>query len=143
MKGEAYFQNMIPSNLSKITIIALQGRGEILCRRVHSCFSRAGGSGVFFDVIERDLDGMEIAKLKCARHGTRRKEDFYKDFADLNEDVFQKLKDRYSGGECVLFSYSMGTIALAEVLKRILDTPGMKASSNFFWPPMNPARNLN
>lgn len=96
------------------------------------CFAYAGGSASFFDVIEKDLRGIDVIKLEYAGHGTRHREGFYKDFDELAEDVYQNLKNSYSGGRYALFGYSMGTIALAEVLKRLIGTPGMKCPSNVF-----------
>ena len=96
------------------------------------CFTYAGGNASFFDVIEKDLTGFELVKLEYAGHGTRHKEPCCQNFDELAEDVCRQLTRRYSGGDYALFGYSMGTITLVEVLKRILDNPGMKAPFHVF-----------
>lgn len=95
------------------------------------CFTHAGGTVSFFDVIEDDLDGIELVGIEYAGHGERHKEDFYKDFDELAEDIFHQLTKRYSGGEYGLFGYSMGSISLVEVLKRIL-VSDIKKPTNIF-----------
>lgn len=96
------------------------------------CFTYVGGNASFFDVIGKDLDGVDVVKLEYAGHGTRHKEPLYRDFDELADDVFRELKSRYAGGDYGLFGYSMGTIALAEVLKRILAVSNMKNPSGVF-----------
>lgn len=96
------------------------------------CFTYAGGNASFFDVIEKDMNGVDVVKVEYAGHGTRHKENLYRDFDELAEDVFKDLKDRYAGGEYALFGYSMGTIALVEVLKKIIATSNMKNPSRVF-----------
>lgn len=96
------------------------------------CFTYAGGNASFFDVIEKDLDGLDVVKLEYAGHGTRHKEELYRDFDELADDVFRELKSRYAGGDYGLFGYSMGSIALVEVLKRILIVSDMKKPSGVF-----------
>lgn len=96
------------------------------------CFTCAGGNASFFDEIGKDLDGIEIVKLEYAGHGTRHKEPSYRDFDELADDVFRELKSRYTGRDYALFGYSMGSIALAEVLKRILAVSDMKLPSGVF-----------
>ncbi len=88
------------------------------------CFPCAGGAATFFQGIEKDLPDAELVKMEYAGHGTRRKEPFYRDFGELAEDMVSRLRSAYTGGTYALFGYSMGSIALAEVLKRILADPG-------------------
>lgn len=96
------------------------------------CFTYAGGNAAFFDVIEKDLPELELVKLEYSGHGTRHKEPFYQDFDELTDDMFRLLRERYSGGKYSLFGYSMGTIALAEVLKRIIDDSMMRKPTHIF-----------
>lgn len=96
------------------------------------CFTYAGGNASFFDVIEKDMNGVDVVKVEYAGHGTRHKENLYRDFDELAEDVFKDLKDRYAGGEYALFGYSMGSIALVEVLKKIIATFNMENPSRVF-----------
>lgn len=83
------------------------------------CFTYAGGNKTFFNDIEKDLNGIDVVKLEYAGHGERRKEDFYKSFYSLADDMFQAVKDR-AVGSYALFGYSMGSIAAVEVLRRII-----------------------
>lgn len=96
------------------------------------CFPYAGGNASFFDLIEGDLTGFELVKLEYAGHGTRHGEPCYQDFDELAEDVCRHLKRQYSGGDYALFGYSMGTITLVEILKRILCDPKMEAPLHVF-----------
>ena len=83
------------------------------------CFTYAGGSAAFFDEIEKDLEGIELKKLEYAGHASRHKERFYQDFNELGDDLFQIIKGCLQGSYA-LFGYSMGSIALVEVLRRII-----------------------
>lgn len=96
------------------------------------CFAHVGGNASFFDEIEKDMGGIDVVKLEYSGHGSRHKEGLYGNFDELADDVFKNMKDRYSGGDYGLFGYSMGTIALAEVLKRILAVSDMKLPSRVF-----------
>ena len=84
------------------------------------CFTYAGGTAAFFDEIEKDLDGIELVKLEYAGHGGRHKEEFYNNFNELADDLFNLFRQSYKGGNYALFGYSMGSISLVEVLKRIM-----------------------
>ncbi len=84
------------------------------------CFTYAGGNASFFDDIEKDIPEAEFIKLEYAGHGIRHREGFYSDFYELGEDLFGELKKTQSG-EYALFGYSMGSISLVEILKRIID----------------------
>lgn len=83
------------------------------------CFTYAGGNVSFFDDIEKDIPEAEFIKLEYAGHGIRHREDFYSDFNELGEDLFGELKQRLHG-DYALFGYSMGSISLVEILKRII-----------------------
>ena len=87
------------------------------------CFTYAGGTASFFDIIEKELDGIEVVKLEYSGHGTRHREPLFYSFEDLSEDIYNRLKKQYKGGPYALFGYSMGTITLVEILKRILNDP--------------------
>ena len=95
------------------------------------CFPYAGGTASFFKVIEKDLESIEVVKIEYAGHGERFREEFYRDFDDLADDVFAFLRREYNGGEYYLFGYSMGSISLVEVLKRIIKS-NMKKPSGVF-----------
>ena len=83
------------------------------------CFTYAGGTKTFFNVIEADLEGIDVVPLEYAGHGERHREDFYSDFGALADDMLRQIGghlDREYG----LFGYSMGCITLVEVLRRII-----------------------
>lgn len=84
------------------------------------CFTFAGGTASFFDDVERDLPNIEVVKLEYAGHGNRHKEVLYRDYQELADDMFTCFRKFYNGREYSLFGYSMGTITLVEVLRRIL-----------------------
>lgn len=84
------------------------------------CFTYAGGSSAFFNVITDDLKDIDVIAFEYAGHGARYKEEFYSDFDELADDLFDRFKAAYRGEEYALFGYSMGSISLVEVLKRII-----------------------
>lgn len=84
------------------------------------CFSYAGSTASFFDEMEEDMPGLELVKLEYAGHGERRREPYYSDFDELSDDMLRQLEDRYSGGRYALLGYSMGTISLVEVLRKMI-----------------------
>lgn len=96
------------------------------------CFTHAGGSAAFFNEIKKDMTGIEVVKLEYAGHGTRHKESFYYDFAELVEDMYPKIKEQYKGGKYGLFGYSMGSITLVEILKKIIEDPEMRLPACVF-----------
>lgn len=83
------------------------------------CFTYAGGTREFFKVIEPDLSGIDVVSFDYAGHGERHKDGYYKDFDELANDMFAQMRDRVCG-DYALFGYSMGSITLVEVLKRII-----------------------
>lgn len=96
------------------------------------CFTYAGGTASFFDSIEKDLDGIEVVKFEYSGHGTRHREPLFYSFEDLSGDIYNRLKKQYKGGPYALFGYSMGTITLVEILKRILNDPGIGLPNRVF-----------
>lgn len=95
------------------------------------CFPYAGGTAAFFDIIENDLEDIELVGLEYSGHGARHREPFYRNFDELADDMFQQLLLRYSGGAYGLFGYSMGSISLVEVLRKITDS-NVKPPKNVF-----------
>ena len=84
------------------------------------CYTCAGGTGAFFDTIEKDLPEMQLVKPDYPGHGSRRKEPFCRNFTELADDLFARFRKEYAGGPYALFGYSMGSITAAEMLRRIL-----------------------
>lgn len=95
------------------------------------CFTYAGGTSSFFDIIEKDLNCAELVKFEYAGHGTRHSESLYSDFSELADDLFGEFNRLYRGGDYYLFGYSMGTISLVEVLRRII-VSGVKCPERVF-----------
>ena len=83
------------------------------------CFTYAGGNKHFYDVFDDDLSEFELVKMEYAGHGDRYKEEYYQSIDELADDMFQRLCDIIKG-DYALFGYSMGSVALVEVLKRII-----------------------
>lgn len=83
------------------------------------CFTCAGGSQNLFSDIEKELPSFDVIKLEYAGHGTRYSEKQYETFGEMTDDLFNRIKDRLSCNYS-LFGYSMGSITVIEVLKRII-----------------------
>ena len=86
------------------------------------CFPFAGGTADFFSQLDPWLSpSAGLVKLEYAGHGARRREPFYRDFQELADDLYAEVQRRRRPGEpCALFGYSMGSVAAAEVLVRML-----------------------
>lgn len=95
------------------------------------CFTYAGGTADFFNDIEKMLNEINVVKLEYAGHGKRHTEKFYESFDELADDIFELFKKMFVGGEYGLFGYSMGSITLVEVLKRIIKS-NMELPTNIF-----------
>lgn len=96
------------------------------------CFTYAGGSASFFEEIEKDLPDYELMKLDYPGHGSRHKENCVSSFSDIIDDAYPKLKNSYRGGVYALFGYSMGTITLVEILKRMMSDGTMRLPDRVF-----------
>ena len=96
------------------------------------CFSFAGGTASFFDELEKDLPELELIKVEYPGHGTRFREAFAADFEALADDAFRQVKKQYLKGTYGLLGYSMGSITLVEVLKRILANSTMQKPEHVF-----------
>ena len=96
------------------------------------CYTYAGGTAAFFDPIEKDLPGLSLVKPDYAGHGARRKEPFYGDYTELADDLFARFREAYDGGTYALFGYSMGSITVAEIMKRILAAPDLPRPARVF-----------
>ena len=96
------------------------------------CFTFAGGTKSFFDQIEGDLSGIELVKIEYPGHGIRYREPLANNIDDLVTDVMQNIREQYVGGKYGLFGYSMGSIVLVEVLKRIIADLDMPDPAHVF-----------
>lgn len=86
------------------------------------CFPCAGGTAEFFHQLDPWIGPpVELVKLEYAGHGARHREKPYEKFCQLADDLYGEVRRLYRPGEAyALFGYSMGSIAAAEVLVRIL-----------------------
>lgn len=86
------------------------------------CFPCAGGTAGFFNQLDPWIGPpVELMKLEYAGHGARHREPLYEDFAQLADDLYGAVRRLYRPGEAYgLFGYSMGSVAAAEVLTRVL-----------------------
>lgn len=96
------------------------------------CFTYAGGNASFFDSIASDLSEYEVIPFEYSGHGTRHREPLYSSFYELADDLYSLFRQKYKDGEYALFGYSMGTISLIEVLKRIIDEKYIRLPSHIF-----------
>ncbi len=87
------------------------------------CFTHAGGSASFFDLLKPHLEmSVGLTGMEYAGHGMRMKENLYQDFGELVDDLYPRIGEILSSGSepYALMGYSMGSISTVEVLKRIL-----------------------
>ncbi len=96
------------------------------------CYTYAGGNSSFFDGIENEISSCEVIKPDYSGHGTRYREPFYDDFKMLAEDMFSLFQKSYKGEEYALFGYSMGTIAVVELVNQIISAGDIDLPSNVF-----------
>ena len=85
------------------------------------CFSH--GAASFFDPLKPYLETpVELTGMEYAGHGMRMKENLYRDFGELADDLYPRIREMLGGGRepYALMGYSMGSISAVEVLKRIL-----------------------
>lgn len=94
-------------------------------RKILFCFTFAGGTAAFYDELERCLvPDICLVKLEYPGHGARHKEPLYENFYELSNDLYGQIKEimthKQAHTEYSLMGYSMGSIAVAEVLRKIL-----------------------
>ena len=76
------------------------------------------------------MNEIDLVKFEYAGHGERHKEPYYGDFDELADDMFALVKKTIKS-DYALFGYSMGSITLVEVLKRII-ADGIKLPKHVF-----------
>jgi len=86
------------------------------------CFTYAGGTAAFYNGLREQLSpDIELTAMEYAGHGQRYKEPFYNDFIELANDMYESISTTIKDGDAyALMGYSMGSISVVEVLKRIL-----------------------
>lgn len=99
------------------------------------CFNCAGGSTSFYNPLRTYLEpDIELTVLEYAGHGKRRKESFYRDFREMVDDLYPRIREIVRGSwgsemnhenlsweSYALMGYSMGCISVVEILKKILE----------------------
>lgn len=74
-----------------------------------------------------------MVKLEYAGHGTRHKEAFYSDFAELSQDMYTLIKDNYiEDNPYALMGYSMGSISVMETLNHIITKKEISLPKHIF-----------
>lgn len=86
------------------------------------CLPYAGGTMDAFSGLTEALgEQVLVSPIEYAGHGTRKKEPFYQDFAELAADAFRQIKQmRQLRLPYAVLGYSMGSIAVYELLCRYL-----------------------
>lgn len=85
-------------------------------------FPFAGGSASFFNKLEQSaVPEIGFVKLEYPGHGQRIKERLCTSFSALSEDLYPAICDRCQNGEdYALLGYSMGSIAVLDILRTII-----------------------
>lgn len=98
------------------------------------CFTYAGGNTSFYDKLRLCLEqSLDVIPLEYAGHGKRHDEEFYKDFQELSNDMYRLLLEYYNPSiDYSLMGYSMGSIAVTELLKRIIDNSKIPLPKHVF-----------
>ena len=94
-------------------------------RHLLFCFPFAGGTADFYNPLEKECgSGIQFIKLEYPGHGLRRKESLCDSFEKLTSDllplILNTLKS-YEYPDYSLMGYSMGSIALFDVLRNLIE----------------------
>lgn len=92
------------------------------------CLTYAGGTAAFYNQLDLKVDNnIELVKLEYAGHGVRHREQFYNDFFELADDMYDQIKGKInSNQEYALIGYSMGSISVVEILNLIIEKKEIK-----------------
>lgn len=86
------------------------------------CFTFAGGTAAFFNQLECACESkIEFVKMDYPGHGERHKEPFGESFQDLGAEYVELIKKQYKGEGYALMGYSMGSITVTEIIRRIIE----------------------
>ena len=87
------------------------------------CFPYAGGTVDFYNNIEEACgDRIKFVKLEYSGHGTRMREPLYSNFDEMTADIYPqiiKVLEEYPNMEYSMMGYSMGSIAVFDMLMKI------------------------
>lgn len=86
------------------------------------CIPYAGGTADAFDVLVQQLGAeVVVSAIEYAGHGKRKAEPYYKDFSELTADVYKQMQQiRRTDLPYAIFGYSMGSVAVYELLRQYL-----------------------
>jgi surfactin synthase thioesterase subunit len=100
------------------------------------CFPYAGGTADFFNELEAACGNrIEFIKFEYSGHGTRMKEPLYSSFTEVTNDFIPQIKrilDNNQDAEYSMSGYSMGSIALFDVIKEILNRDDIQKPNRVF-----------
>lgn len=97
------------------------------------CFTFAGGTAAFYNQLEEACSGqIDFVKLEYSGHGLRRREKLCDTFQELSVDLYEQLKENYSGGDYALMGYSMGSIATLETLRYLMGKEELSCPRHVF-----------
>jgi len=98
------------------------------------CLTYAGGSASFYDLLDKYISpDIQLIKLEYAGHGARSKEPLYSSFEELAEDMYGLITSQVTcDEEYALIGYSMGSISVTEILKKILAEGKLKKPKQVF-----------
>lgn len=100
------------------------------------CFPFAGGTAEFYNNLEKACgDSIQFVKLEYSGHGARMKEPLCHSFDEVTNDLFPQIVKKLDvtpNADYSLMGYSMGSIALFDVLKRISEKEEIKSPKSVF-----------
>ena len=86
------------------------------------CFTFAGGTAAFFNQLEAACASqIDFVKLEYPGHGSRHKEKLCDTYQELSVDLYVQIREKYSGGGYAMMGYSMGSIAVLETLRYLME----------------------
>jgi len=97
------------------------------------CLPYAGGSEVMYYSWKKYLDPyIELQPIELKGRGKRFNEDFYTDFNEAVDDIFQSIKDKIICSEYAIFGHSLGSLLAYELYYKICDQNLTKPRKIFF-----------
>ncbi len=95
------------------------------------CFPFAGGTADFYNELENACgENIRFVKLEYSGHGKRMGEPLYRSFSEMTDDLYPQImreRKKFSDADYALLGYSMGSIAMFDMLQRICaDEDGRK-----------------
>ncbi len=97
------------------------------------CFPYAGGSASVFNRWRQLADPrIDLKPIELAARGRRMREPNYKSIDNAVDDVFNLLKNEFSGGSYALYGHSMGSMIAFELAHKIKQN-GLPAPLHIFF----------